>query len=105
MITNQVKAIALKKFLACFRTWHLLVLQTVLPIFLLVLTVLNSRNYALKVYFSSLEISLKSYQNPVTIISGLKNDYSDAYKNLLKNYQVLEVENVSATVLDLVRVS
>lgn len=103
LIKNQIIAIGLKKGLAYLRTWRLLMLQIILPIVLLVVSILNSRNYSPEVYFSPLEMSLNSYKNPITVISGEKNDYSGQYKKLMGDYQVMEVENVTSTMLQLVR--
>lgn len=103
LVKNQIIAIGLKKVLAYLRTWHLLILQIVLPIVLLVISILNSRSYSPEIYFSPLEMSLDLYKKPITVISGLKNDYSNHYKNLVEDYEVMEVENVTTTMLQLVR--
>ncbi|RZC40617.1 ABC tran and/or AAA 21 domain containing protein [Asbolus verrucosus] len=102
LIINQVIAMLYKKFFSTLRAWPLLLSQIIITIALL-LVALSSNIYSLYTNMTDeLTIDLDKYQQPVILISGSKNTYYDAYKETLSKHEVLEVENISETILELV---
>jgi ATP-binding cassette subfamily A (ABC1) protein 3 len=98
---NQCVAMFLKKFLYAFRSWYLILIQTGPLMILLIATVLGNRGFDTKITFPALNITLDSYQNPITVISGRRNEYYAKYLQELNEYQVDEASNITATILNL----
>jgi hypothetical protein len=99
---NQCVAMFLKKFLYAFRSWYLILIQTGPLMILLIATVLGNRGFDTKITFPALNITLDSYQNPITVISGRRNEYYAKYLQELNEYQVDEASNITAKILNLV---
>jgi ATP-binding cassette subfamily A (ABC1) protein 3 len=98
---NQCVAMFLKKFLYAFRSWYLILIQTGPLMILLIATVLGNRGFDTKITFPALNITLDSYQNPITVISGRRNEYYAKYLQELNEYQVDEASNITAKILNL----
>lgn len=77
--------------------------QFFLPIVLLIITVLNARSYVQDTVFPPLKMTLSSYNNPITLISGVNNSYYQAYIQTLQNYIVEESDDIVETMLFQVR--
>jgi hypothetical protein len=103
LIINQFIAMLLKKFFSTLRNWFLLILQIALPVVLLIITVLDARGYVPKSTFPSLKISLDPYNEPITVMSGIANQYYEKYRNNIGNdHQLLEVSDIAAEMIRLV---
>jgi ATP-binding cassette subfamily A (ABC1) protein 3 len=103
LITNQFIAMLLKKKISTLRNWFLLILQIALPVVLLIITVLDARGYVPKSTFPSLKISLDPYNEPITVMSGIANQYYEKYRNNIGNdHQLLEVSDIAAEMIRLV---
>jgi hypothetical protein len=103
LIINQFMAMLLKKFFSTLRNWFLLILQIALPVVLLIITVLDARGYVPKSTFPSLKISLDPYNEPITVMSGIANQYYEKYRNNIGNdHQLLEVSDIAAEMIRLV---
>jgi hypothetical protein len=103
LIINQFIAMLLKKFFSTLRNWFLLILQIALPVVLLIITVLDARGYVPKSTFPSLKISLDPYNEPITVMSGIANQYYEKYRNNIGNdHQLLEVSDVATEMIRLV---
>jgi hypothetical protein len=103
LIINLFIAMLLKKFFSTLRNWFLLILQIALPVVLLIITVLDARGYVPKSTFPSLKISLDPYNEPITVMSGIANQYYEKYRNNIGNdHQLLEVSDIAAEMIRLV---
>jgi hypothetical protein len=103
LIINQFIAMLLKKFFSTLRNWFLLILQIALPVVLLIITVLDARGYVPKSTFPSLKISLDPYNEPITVMSGIANQYYEKYRNNIGNdHQLLEVSDIATEMIRLV---
>ncbi|KAJ3635397.1 hypothetical protein MTP99_008310 [Tenebrio molitor] len=102
LIINQFIAMLLKKFFSTLRNWFLLILQIALPVVLLIITVLDARGYVPKSTFPSLKISLDPYNEPITVMSGIANQYYEKYRNNIGNdHQLLEVSDIATEMIRL----
>ncbi|RZB38621.1 ATP-binding cassette sub-family A member 3-like, partial [Asbolus verrucosus] len=104
LMKNQFIAMTLKKFFSTLRTWHLFVFQVVLPVALILITVLTSRGSDIQKHtFPALRMTLDSYTDSVTLISGEETNEYTNYKDMLSKYDVEKKDNISATILQLTK--
>ncbi|KAF5273700.1 hypothetical protein FQA39_LY07390 [Lamprigera yunnana] len=97
---NQLRAMLLKRRLAIFRSWILLVIQNCIPVLFLILAIVVVRGSKIYNDLPNLHIELDSYDNPVTVFNHTNNNfYAEIYKGYLKNnskkYIDLYEENLS----------
>ena len=104
LIKNQFLAMLMKKTLSVIRTYVLQFIQILMPVAFLVVAIIVSRNSNRPGDLPSLPITLDSYDKPVTLVEELvSSKYSQMYLNTLKGYEVQKVDNITSTMLRLVR--
>jgi ATP-binding cassette subfamily A (ABC1) protein 3 len=103
LIKNQFIAMVLKKFLYNLRNWHLLVLQIFVPVALLLMVAFSPENNTSKDMFPPLKITLDSYEEPVTLLTGTNSRYYDTYRRyILQDHELKEVSYIRTKIIALV---
>ncbi|XP_064211020.1 phospholipid-transporting ATPase ABCA1 isoform X2 [Tribolium castaneum] len=102
LMRNQMVAMMLKKNLSLLRSWLLLVFQIILPSVLLYLALAKRPLLVRKEFrtFSSLKLSLSSYNNPITLLEN-GSSMANTYVKVLKGFNVKTVQNVTAEILNM----
>lgn len=113
LITNQVKAMFLKKSIYTKRNWVLLFVQVMIPVILTVITVLITKAFVISETLPELPIHMDNYPtNPVALISNHAQNinspggkFSAGYSKLFTNpptpRTLLPVNNVRDFILNL----
>ncbi|KAJ3635392.1 hypothetical protein MTP99_008305 [Tenebrio molitor] len=102
LIKNQFIAMVLKKFLYNLRNWHLLVLQIFVPVALLLMVAFSPENNTSKDMFPPLKITLDSYDEPVTLLTGTNSRYYDIYRRyILQDHELKEVSYIRTKIIAL----
>lgn len=100
---NQILAMLLKKIVSTARSWILLLIQILIPVLFLIITIVAERSVDRNKDLPELELSLDSYDRPVTILSGY-DPYKSQYIDILKKgdhlYEDIERRNISAYIID-----
>lgn len=81
---NQMLAMLLKKTVSTARSWILLLIQIFIPVLFLIITIVAERSVERNKDLPELELSLDSYDRPVTILSG-DGPYKTGYLDILNN--------------------
>lgn len=95
---NQALAMLLKKSVSIARSWILLLIQIFIPVVFLIITIVAERSVERNKDLPELELSLDSYDRPVTILGG-SGPYKAGYLNILNNNSHLyeDIENGNIT--------
>lgn len=84
LLRNQIIAMVMKKVLSTLRAWILLFIQVIMPVVFLIIAIVVARNMDTNRDLPELELTLDSYDDPVTVLSGFGN-YMEQYANILNN--------------------
>ena len=104
LIKNQFLAMLMKKTTCVIRTYVLQFVQILIPVVFLVMTITVVRNSNRLGDLPSLPITLDTYDNPVTLVEDLaSSNYSQMYLATLQGHEVQIVDNITSTMLKLVR--
>ncbi|XP_062542045.1 phospholipid-transporting ATPase ABCA3-like [Armigeres subalbatus] len=98
LLLSQTKGQFLKKMLTSIRSWGSLLIQNVVPILFVVISFIIVQSYSAGQDLPSLEISLNSYEETVTILDGDSTSATTrAYQNLFSglegSHQLITVPN------------
>lgn len=92
----------MKKIFCTLRDWLLLLVHVLIPIVFVILTVLAARSSKIEGDLPELELSLDTYDKPVTVISG-SGAYKQGYIGILDNedrsYEDIANKNMSEYIL------
>lgn len=80
---NQILAMLLKKGISTMRSWILLLVQILIPVVFLIISIVSERAVERNQDLPELELSLDSYDQPITLLSG-SGAYKTEYSNILQ---------------------
>lgn len=105
LFANQVLAMLMKKCVSTYRSWILLVIQIAMPTLFLIIAFVVHRSHKYTGNLPAMPLTLRKFENPVTLMEKTDSDYASYYNKVLKDYgySVTTVDNMTQTMLDVVR--
>lgn len=80
LLCNQIQAMIIKKVFSTYRSWLLTLLQLLIALVFVIIAMVIVRTFRVNNDLPALQMDLKSYTEPVTIVSG------SGYKDMKKRY-------------------
>ncbi|GJQ67966.1 hypothetical protein Trydic_g16721 [Trypoxylus dichotomus] len=83
---NHVSAMLMKKVLSTVRSWILFIIQNIIPVAFLIIAIIVARQMNASNDLPNLEITLDSYDNPVTVMTtdNISNNFFGQYREILE---------------------
>ncbi|CAH1108169.1 unnamed protein product [Psylliodes chrysocephalus] len=102
LFANQVLAMLMKKCVSTYRSWILLVIQIAMPTLFLIIAFVVHRSHKYTGNLPAMPLTLRKFENPVTLMEKTDSDYASYYNKVLKDYgySVTTVDNMTQTMLD-----
>lgn len=95
----------MKKSLSILRTWLLQLIQIIIPVAFLIIAIVVSRNLHKNKLgdLPKLPLTLDLYQDTVILFEDhLQNNFSKNYLEIVKEYKIQNVSNITSAMLNLV---